>query len=169
MVGDDLLQTLDAIFSEGGDAVLINAVDVQAAVLGDMLIERSCSQSSSSPSNLATWLMVKTAEMAAGGQHVEDRVQDLTLIGSALWRQMRRMTETIKRKMRRRSAVEPVIGHLKAEHRMGRNHLAHAAGDAINAVLAAAGYNFRRLLSWLAFWLARLLHTLRANQALQSA
>jgi IS5 family transposase len=41
---------------------------------------------------------------------------------------------------------------------MGRNHLAHAAGDATNAVLAAAGYNFRRLLAWLAIllrlWLA---------------
>jgi hypothetical protein len=37
---------------------------------------------------------------------------------------------------------------------MGRNHLAHAQGDAINAVLAAAGYNFRRLLAWLAFLLA---------------
>jgi IS5 family transposase len=43
-----------------------------------------------------------------------------------------------------------VIGHLKAEHRMGRNHLAHSAGDAINAVLAAVGYNFRLLLRWLA-------------------
>ena len=83
--------------------------------------------------------------------------------------QKRRMTEAIKRKMRRRSAIEPVIGHLKAEHRMGRNHLAHAAGDAINAVLAAAGYNFRRLLSWLAFWLARLLHTLRVSLPPQPA
>jgi hypothetical protein len=36
---------------------------------------------------------------------------------------------------------------------MGRNHLAHAAGDATNAVLAAAGYNFRRLLAWLAVFL----------------
>jgi IS5 family transposase len=36
---------------------------------------------------------------------------------------------------------------------MGRNHLAHAAGDAANAVLAAAGYNFRRLLAWLAIFL----------------
>lgn len=71
--------------------------------------------------------------------------------------QKRRMTEEIKRKMRRRSAVEPVIGHLKGEHRMGRNHLAHAAGDAINAVLAAAGYNFRRLLAWLAGLFACLL------------
>ena len=34
-------------------------------------------------------------------------------------------------------------GHLKADHRMDRNHLAHSAGDAINAVLAAVGYNFR--------------------------
>jgi transposase, IS5 family len=55
--------------------------------------------------------------------------------------------------LRRRSAVEPCIGHLKSEHRMGRNHLAHRAGDAANAVLAAAGYNFRRLLAWLAILL----------------
>ena len=64
--------------------------------------------------------------------------------------QKRGVTEAIKRDLRRRSAVEPCIGHLKSEHRMGRNHLAHAAGDATNAVLAAAGYNFRRLLAWLA-------------------
>ena len=50
--------------------------------------------------------------------------------------------------MRRRSAIEPVIGHAKAKHRMGRNYLAGQAGDAINAVLAAAGYNFRCLLAW---------------------
>ncbi|GLI95400.1 hypothetical protein LMG27198_43920 [Methylocystis echinoides] len=64
--------------------------------------------------------------------------------------QRRRVTEKIKRDLRRRSAVEPVIGHLKVDHRMGRNHLAHTAGDAANAILAAAGYNFRRLLTWLA-------------------
>src|SRR3954453_4068448 len=67
---------------------------------------------------------------------------------------------SIKRAFRRRSAVEPVIGHLKNEHRMGRNYLAHSAGDAINAVLAAAGYNFRLLLRWLALlwaWITALL------------
>ncbi len=68
--------------------------------------------------------------------------------------QKRRVTEQIKRELRRRSAVEPVIGHLKSDHRMDRNQLAHAAGDAINAVLAAAGYNFRRLLAWLALLLS---------------
>ena len=40
---------------------------------------------------------------------------------------------------------------------MGRNHLAHASGDAINAVLAAVGYNFRRLLAWLSLLLLRIL------------
>jgi transposase, IS5 family len=51
--------------------------------------------------------------------------------------------------MKRRAAVEPVIGHLKAEHRMGRNYLKGRDGDRINAVLAAAGYNFSLLLRWL--------------------
>ncbi len=64
--------------------------------------------------------------------------------------QKRGLSPAIKRAFRRRSAVEPVIGHLKAEHRMGRNHLIGSAGDAINAVLAAVGYNFRLLLRWLA-------------------
>ena len=64
--------------------------------------------------------------------------------------QKRGVTDAIKRDLRRRSAVEPVIGHAKAEHRMGRNFLKGAEGDAANAVLAAAGYNFRRLLAWLA-------------------
>jgi IS5 family transposase len=64
--------------------------------------------------------------------------------------QVRRVTKPIRREMRRRSAVEPVIGHTKAEHRMGRNYLKGRDGDRINAVLAAAGYNFGLLLRWLA-------------------
>ena len=63
--------------------------------------------------------------------------------------QKRRVTPAIKRQMRRRAAVEPVIGHIKNEHRMGRNYLAHKHGDAINPILAAAGYNFRLILNWI--------------------
>jgi IS5 family transposase len=68
--------------------------------------------------------------------------------------QKRRLTPQIEREMRRRAAVEPVIGHLKAGHRMGRNQLAHRSGDAVNAVLAAVGYNFRLLLRWMRLLLA---------------
>jgi IS5 family transposase len=71
--------------------------------------------------------------------------------------QRRRVTETIKRELRGRSAVEPFIGHAKAEHRMGQNYLAGTLGDAANAVLAAAGYNFRRLLERLALLLSAIL------------
>lgn len=63
--------------------------------------------------------------------------------------QKRRMTPAIKRQMRRRAAVEPVIGHIKNQHRMNRNYLAHTRGDAINPILAAAGYNFRLILKWI--------------------
>jgi IS5 family transposase len=76
--------------------------------------------------------------------------------------QKRRMTPAIKREMRRRAAIEPVIGHIKNEHRMGRNYLAHTEGDAINAVLAATGYNFRLLLTWLRLLLRLLLAVLFA-------
>ncbi|NEV02849.1 IS5/IS1182 family transposase, partial [Bradyrhizobium sp. UFLA 03-164] len=68
--------------------------------------------------------------------------------------QVRRVSAPIRREMRRRAAVEPVIGHIKAEHRMDRNYLkgrpGGRPGDCINAVLAAAGYNFGLLLRWLA-------------------
>ena len=71
--------------------------------------------------------------------------------------QKRGVTPGIKRQLRRRSAVEPVIGHLKAEHRMGRNYLWYRRGDAANAVLAAVGYNFRRLIRWLRLLLCQIL------------
>jgi len=55
-------------------------------------------------------------------------------------------TRAERKRRRRRSAIEPKIGHLKSDHRMGRCFLARLAGDAINAVLAAAGSNLRKLL-----------------------
>jgi IS5 family transposase len=77
--------------------------------------------------------------------------------------QKRRVTPAIKRQMRRRSAIEPVIGHIKAEHRMGRNYLAGEQGDAINAIMAAAGYNFSLLLKWFRQLLLLILATLAGS------
>ena len=78
---------------------------------------------------------------------------------------MRRVTTPIRREMRRRAAVEPVIGHVKAEHRMGRNYLKGRDGDRTNAVLAAAGYNFSLLLRWLERLLRALMRMLLAAPA----
>ena len=63
---------------------------------------------------------------------------------------------TIKRELRRRNAIEPIIGHTKSDGLLERNHLAGATGDAINAILVAAGDNLRLLIAWL----TALLHAL---------
>jgi transposase, IS5 family len=84
-------------------------------------------------------------------------------------KQKRGVTPQIQREMRRRAAVEPVIGHIKNEHRMDRNYLAHRSGDANNAILAAAGYNFSLLIKWLKFLLHLIWALLRAAPQLAAA
>jgi IS5 family transposase len=64
---------------------------------------------------------------------------------------------TIRREMRRRAGIEPVIGHLKDDGHLERNHLAGPEGDAINAILCAAGHNMRLLFRWLRVLFAILL------------
>jgi IS5 family transposase len=80
-------------------------------------------------------------------------------------RQRRGLTPTIRRELRRRSAIEPMIGHMKQDGRLGRNHLLGAAGDAINALLVAAGHNLRLILNWLRLCVAWLLAALMSSSA----
>jgi IS5 family transposase len=56
---------------------------------------------------------------------------------------------TIKRELRRRNAIEPIIGHTKSDGLLERNHLAGATGDAVNAIIVAAGHNLMLLVAWL--------------------
>ena len=55
-----------------------------------------------------------------------------------------------KRLLKRRQAIEPIIGHLKQDHRMDRCHLKGETGDRLHAVLCAAGYNIKWLLRMIA-------------------
>jgi IS5 family transposase len=59
-----------------------------------------------------------------------------------------RRTPTIKRELRQRSAIEPIIGHTKSDGLPERNRLPGAKGDGINAILVGAGHNIRLLLAW---------------------
>ncbi|MFB6258272.1 MAG: IS5 family transposase, partial [Flavobacteriales bacterium] len=52
-----------------------------------------------------------------------------------------------RKKFRRRAGIEPLIGHVKHDHRMARNYLKGEVGDSINAMMAAAGFNFRKALA----------------------
>ncbi len=60
----------------------------------------------------------------------------------------KRASASVRKWMKRRAAIEPTIGHLKSDHRLGRNYLKGNAGDQANVVLAAAAYNLAKLLAW---------------------
>ena len=55
---------------------------------------------------------------------------------------------------KKRAAIEPVIGHLKSDHRLNRNYYKGVVGDNINIMLAAAAFNFKRMMNkWKSsFW-----------------
>ena len=60
------------------------------------------------------------------------------------------LTVQERKLLKRRQAIEPIIGHLKSDHRMDRCHLKGEQGDRLHAVLCAAGYNIRWLLRMIA-------------------
>ena len=64
------------------------------------------------------------------------------------WQDRQTMKASVRRWMKRRATIEPTIGHLKSDQRMGRNYLKGNAGDEANVILTAATYNLARLLAW---------------------
>src|SRR6266403_1131254 len=63
--------------------------------------------------------------------------------------QKRGVFGVIKRELRRRCAIEAVIGHMKTDGHLGRCHLKGRQGDAANVILTAVGHNLRLVLAWL--------------------
>lgn len=62
---------------------------------------------------------------------------------------------SIRRELKKRSTIDPVIGHTKADNLLERNYVADPQGDVINALLAAARHNMYLLVTWLlALWRA---------------
>ena len=82
--------------------------------------------------------------------------------------QKRGVFGAIKRELRRRSAIEAVIGHMKNDGHLGRCYLKGRDGDAANAILTAVGYNFRLLLAWLSALLRLILIVIRRSAPIQS-
>ncbi len=63
----------------------------------------------------------------------------------------KRLKASVRKWLKRRSAIEAVIGHAKTDGRLGRNYLHGIDGDKINAILSGCGYNMRKLLKALLF------------------
>ena len=67
-------------------------------------------------------------------------------------RYRKKIPRAIRKLWKRRSAIEPVIGHVKNGNRMNCNRLKGKLGDKINAILSACGFNFRKLLRAIALF-----------------
>ncbi len=83
----------------------------------------------------------KTVVVDRGYQGVE--VDGVQILRSG---QKRGITRALRKMIHRRSAIEPAIGHMKMDGRLGRNPLKGQLGDALHAVLCGAGHNIRLLL-----------------------
>ena len=81
--------------------------------------------------------------------YVDEGYRGVEVRGVKIYRhgQRRGITRTLKAAIKRRNAIEPVIGHMKNDGWLRRNYLLGAEGDAINAVLCGAGHNIRLLLN----------------------
>ena len=84
-----------------------------------------------------------TAYTDLGFRGVDEQIGQVQLIHRG---KLKTLTKEQRKALKRRQAVEPVIGHMKQDNGMGRCWLKGTEGDALNAVLAAAGYNLRWLL-----------------------
>lgn len=74
--------------------------------------------------------------------------------------QKRGVTAALKRQFKRRSAIEPHIGHMKSDGKLRRNMLKGFIGDAFNAVLCGVGHNLRLVLNRISSFLTQLLFSL---------
>ena len=86
---------------------------------------------------------------------IHKRSEPINHIQVWISRTKRGVTTQIKRLMKRRNAIEPVIGHLKSDGRLGRNFLKGQQGDAMNVILCATGFNLRKILKHLRLLCAR--------------
>ena len=79
---------------------------------------------------------------------VDKGYRGVSVEGVTIWRsgQKRGVTQSIGKAIRRRSAIEPAIGHMKNEGKLRRNWLKGSIGDTLNAVLCGAGHNLRMIL-----------------------
>lgn len=77
-------------------------------------------------------------------------------------RQSKYQKQKARKRFRARAGIEPVIGHIKYDHRMIRNYLKGVMGDIINAISAAMGYNLKKRLNQIVF--LTLFHIIKYTQ-----
>jgi IS5 family transposase len=99
-----------------------------------------------------------TVGIADRGYRGKSKVNDTRIVtpGPARKNAAQEAIKLARKRFRRRAGIEPVIGHLKSDHRLKRNFLKGFNGDQINVIMAAAAFNFRKWMREIIFWLQKL-------------
>ena len=94
-----------------------------------------------------TGIEVEVCRVDKGYRGKKSKVDGVEVIHTGLSK--KRMSRKNIKKLKRRNAIEPIIGHMKRDGKLGLNYLKGCLGDAMNIILSAAGQNLRKLLRWL--------------------
>ena len=90
---------------------------------------------------------IETAVVDRGYRGAKSKVDvEVIIPNRPLKRDSRAMKQRKRNLCRKRSAIEPIIGHLKLDYRLGRSYLKGSAGDEINLLMAACAWNLRKWL-----------------------
>lgn len=103
-------------------------------------------------SNTSSSIKQTFADKGYRGHGIEER--EIYISG-----QRRGITQALKKNLKRRSAIEPHIGHMKSEGKLRRNFLKGFLGDQLNAILCAVGHNLRLILRHIRIFWLYILHT----------
>lgn len=74
----------------------------------------------------------------------DETIVDISIPSNQHKRDIEEQINIKKEKFKRRASIEPIIGHLKSDHRMQRNYLKGFLGDQINLLLAATAFNLKK-------------------------
>lgn len=119
---------------------VVGALGLEGSPFDGHTLEEALTQSARLSGSLPTQVAVDRGYRGHGCSHLADIL---------ITDHRKKVPRKIRKWFKRRNAIEPVIGHLKEAHRMGRNRLKGLAGDTLNPILAACGFNFRKLMAFL--------------------
>ena len=106
---------------------------------------------------------LEQAEILSGARpemaSVDEGYKGVSVEGIQIWRSGQK--RGLKAMIKRRSAIEPMIGHMKSDGKLGRNWIKGRLGDAIHAVHCGAGHNIRMIVRKLRLSCASVLNILR--------
>jgi IS5 family transposase len=163
---------------EFGTKASITTTRDSGIVIGALAFEKNIFDGHTVPSVLAQvkrlLKRVPSIGIADRGYRGKSKVNDTRIVTPKPARKnaSKEAIQLARKRFRRRAGIEPIIGHLKSDHRLKRNFLKGFDGDQINLLMAAAAFNFKKWMREVIFWphyLEIIWHALVRQKSLQYA